>query len=350
MNDTVIIIILVAVIIVIILAIWKLPIYQIKDFKSIKESDKFNLENEARKTLVQIFGGIFFLGTLFFSWNSYKLSINDQLSKRFSETISLFTNEKVNARVAAIYSLENLAHEYIKERETIYQLLVSYVKEKTVQERITKDTNWLSDKYYSSCSNYIYIDRFSIKRDSANLISSDIQAAINSLLRMKKLYNRKEYLDLSNLNLEGLRIKDLDISGVDFRYSNLKYSKFENVKCETESLFAEATMNFLEIDGIFIDVNFYRANIENGLFRGSFYDCQFGESNLYNSQFEGGEFYNPLFWSANMTNTFFEREVSISEPVFENTILNCADISQLQIPKEKFKNSIINEKTRLPQY
>lgn len=156
--------------------IWKVPKIQTKGFESIPDDEKFKLENEARRTLIQLFGGIFFLGTLFFSWNSYKLSKKEEMSKRFSETISLFGNDKIDARIEAIYSLENLANDYKDERETIYQILLSYVKEKAGSSNIKDDTFWLSEDYYDPCSSDALFEYYSPRKDSVLRVSLDIQA------------------------------------------------------------------------------------------------------------------------------------------------------------------------------
>jgi hypothetical protein len=60
--------------IVVILLLWKLPKVQVTRSKALTDENRFERENEARKTLAQILGGIFVLAGLYSSVQTLNLS------------------------------------------------------------------------------------------------------------------------------------------------------------------------------------------------------------------------------------------------------------------------------------
>lgn len=166
---------------------------------------------------------------------------------------------------------------------------------------------------------------------------------------MKSKHKPNIYLELNNLNLEGLVLENLNITKIDFRDSNLNYSDFNKVNSDEGTLFGGASLKYSDINGVFNEANFYRANMANSVFTGDYEDCLFGESNLYGAEFEGGKFINVGFWNSNMTNTFFESEISIINSNFEGAILKCADMRMLKISTDLLKGVIKNDETYLPE-
>src|SRR6266853_6490180 len=63
-------ILLVASSIFLILLLWQFPRWQVRSIVGLDSKDRFNLENEARKTLSQIFGGLILLAGFYFTWQN----------------------------------------------------------------------------------------------------------------------------------------------------------------------------------------------------------------------------------------------------------------------------------------
>ena len=53
--------------------LWMFPRWQVANLRGLNSKDRFDCENEARKTLAQILGGILLLSGIFVSFQSLKL-------------------------------------------------------------------------------------------------------------------------------------------------------------------------------------------------------------------------------------------------------------------------------------
>src|SRR5437763_10500320 len=79
---------------------------------AIRPSEVANLQNEMRKTLVQVVGGIFAVIALYFTYRRVKVSEQGHITDRFTKAIeqlgAMTAENKPNAsvRLGAIYALE----------------------------------------------------------------------------------------------------------------------------------------------------------------------------------------------------------------------------------------------------
>jgi len=88
-------------------------------------------ENEARKTLAQILGGILVLVGLYFAWKRIEVSREDQITERFTRAIEQLGNEESMAvRLGGIYALERIAKDSEKDHWIAMEVLTAYVREK----------------------------------------------------------------------------------------------------------------------------------------------------------------------------------------------------------------------------
>ena len=125
-------------------AVWKWPKYQVASLDVSSEGDRFRLENEARKTLAQIFGGIILLGgafatvqTMQISQETLQASREAQVAERFTraiEQVGATHNDKektpnIEVRLGGIYTLERVA-ETLPEiyHWTVMEVLTAYVR------------------------------------------------------------------------------------------------------------------------------------------------------------------------------------------------------------------------------
>jgi hypothetical protein len=88
---------------------------------------RLQLQNDARTSIIQAIGGVFFLITAFFSWqqirnnreqleenrkqfgHSQEQARKDQLTTRFTQAIEQLANDKPHIQVGAIFALEQIA-------------------------------------------------------------------------------------------------------------------------------------------------------------------------------------------------------------------------------------------------
>src|SRR5262249_47028306 len=71
--------------IVLLLVLWKVPALQVGRTKALTDENRFERENEARKTLAQILAGVFVLAGLYSSMQTFNLSREGQITDRFTK-------------------------------------------------------------------------------------------------------------------------------------------------------------------------------------------------------------------------------------------------------------------------
>lgn len=103
----------------------------------------FSSENEARRTIVQIIGGLFFFATTIFSWRTVLVSERNlqvsqanlratqdkQVSERFAKATESLGSDKVAVRLGGIHSLERIAHDSEPDRRTVFEVLCAYIRQ-----------------------------------------------------------------------------------------------------------------------------------------------------------------------------------------------------------------------------
>ena len=144
--------------------LWKGPKWQVAKIQRLNSKESFDRENEARKALVTILGGVVLLAGGFFTWRNIKLAQESlkvsqeslsvaqggQITDRFTKAIDQLGNrdskdtkvtdqsgassdkaDKKNLmlRVGGIYALEQVANESAMYHWPIVDVLCAYVRE-----------------------------------------------------------------------------------------------------------------------------------------------------------------------------------------------------------------------------
>jgi len=116
--------------------LWLLPKLQVRSASAGANEQKgpFELENEARRTMAQIIGGLAILLTLYSTISTLNLSRDQlalarqgQIADRLTKAYSLFADPKM--RVFGIYSLQSAALDSPKDHWPVLELLTAYVRE-----------------------------------------------------------------------------------------------------------------------------------------------------------------------------------------------------------------------------
>jgi hypothetical protein len=139
--------------ILVVLALWLLPRWQAERSQGLTPESRFDRENEARKTLAQIIGGVLVLAGLYsslqtFSLQQHTLSLQQntfdlqragQITDRFTKAIEKLGavetgpdgKPKINleVRLGGIYALERIARDSPTDHWTIMEVLSTYVRE-----------------------------------------------------------------------------------------------------------------------------------------------------------------------------------------------------------------------------
>jgi hypothetical protein len=128
--------------VVVVLLLWKIPAWQVARSKELTDEKRFDRENEARKTLAQIVGGLFVLTGLYFSYKTLDLSREGQITDRFTKAIEQLGasdaagQPKLEVRLGGIYALERIARDSERDYWVIINLLTTYVREHSPRGKV----------------------------------------------------------------------------------------------------------------------------------------------------------------------------------------------------------------------
>jgi hypothetical protein len=124
-------------------SIWLIPAYQGDRWQAFLPGRERPLfVNEARRTVLQFWGGLVVLLGLYFGWRrivatdeANRLQRERQLAERESQVTERFTNAveqlghaQLEVRVGAIYALERIAKDSFRDSWTIVEILSAYVR------------------------------------------------------------------------------------------------------------------------------------------------------------------------------------------------------------------------------
>jgi hypothetical protein len=197
------------VVVLILLALWFVPKWQVGTLNPEKTSpaEISTLENENRRTLAQIVGGLALVGTLYFTWRrvtaterTVEISQESYITERFTQAIAQLGDDKLEVRLGAIYALERIAKDSEKDYWPIMEVLTAYLR---------KNAHWPRGH-----SGTIRLDRD---------VPSDTQAVMTVLNRRARHYgNGEEFrLDLRNTDLRGIDFADIHLEGARLEGSRL---------------------------------------------------------------------------------------------------------------------------------
>jgi hypothetical protein len=191
-------------IVAIILLIWKVPQYQAKDIDNAK--DRVTVENTARGTLVQAFGGLFLFVTAYFSYQNIKVAQKNleaiqrkqdedakvaqanlkvaeekQVTERFAKAVEQLGNDNIHIRLGAIYALERIANDSDKDYWQVMEILTAYVRERAPYPPKNENNQPLWAATLS-------IHRSESESTPANVspVTTDIQAVLTVISRRTK--------------------------------------------------------------------------------------------------------------------------------------------------------------------
>lgn len=132
----------------VILILWVVPQRQVTAIRGLEKKELFTLENEARRTLAQILAGVFVLFGLYFTARNseiardsvertaqigrenLKLAQDKESYERFNRAVIQLNDEKIEVKLLAVYTLEQIAQSQGPQRSACIDLLSAYVRDK----------------------------------------------------------------------------------------------------------------------------------------------------------------------------------------------------------------------------
>ena len=216
------------------------PRWQTRRLAASAPNERFDRENEARKTIAQVIGGLAVLTTLYFTSETLSLSQQQlrvasegQVTDRFTRAIEqLGANEtsgtpKLEVRLGAIYALARIANDSPKDRGPITEILSAYVRQHAPIPPNLQDEEG---------------------PDAVPGPSAEIPSIITVLGRLpdSSIESTVPKLDLSSSNLSGITMTG-DFNGADLSSARLGRADMRNAHLLKAILF-ESHLNSAHLD------------------------------------------------------------------------------------------------------
>jgi hypothetical protein len=246
----------------VVLALWWLPKRQAERSRGLSDDNRFDRENEARKTLAQIIGGIFVLAGLYSSVKTFDLQRDTenlqeqgQITDRFTKAIDQLgatapggptdangaPNINLVVRLGGIYALERIAQDSPRDHWPIMEVLTAYVRENSP----------MKDQAEPAPGKHTPSGATGHPSDSATLpppVRADIQAVLTVIGRRDPTRDPQgRRLDLKNTNLFGAQLEDAhlekaildgaDLEGADLEGAHLEGADLEGANLEDADLY-----------------------------------------------------------------------------------------------------------------
>jgi hypothetical protein len=222
------------------------PRWQVRNLKVENTQDeqrKVELENELRRTIAQILGGVAVLAGVYFAWQQLNVTQQSQITERFTRATEQLGSDKLEIRIGGIAAFERLARDSDKDFGPVFVILETFIRENAPREK--------SDEEYPRTT--LYSSRI------GEPMPADIDAALGALMSPGIPGKNRRSLDLHGTNLEG------GVFGIGGKLSpaflfntNLQYASLASVK------FPKADFTDSNLRGAaLIDANLSGASFEN---------------------------------------------------------------------------------------
>jgi hypothetical protein len=86
------------------------------------------LQNDARSTLLQGFGGLLLVVGALSTWRQVQISRHGQITDRITRAVEQLASGDVNVRLGGLYALERVARNSYEDRTTITSILTAFVR------------------------------------------------------------------------------------------------------------------------------------------------------------------------------------------------------------------------------
>ena len=259
-------------------------------------ADVAALQNEMRKTYLQVVGGAFALFALYLTFRRVKVAEQGHITDRYTKAIEQLgaltaaNKPNVEVRLGAIYALERIAFDSPRDHWPVMEVLTAYVRQNApAPAQIEQGTEAESKKP---------------EKKIAKEPATEIQAILTVLGRRKLGHQREDknrHLDLSYSDLDGAIFVGAHLDATSFEGAHLDGARFNNTHLEGATfVIANLEMTF-----------FKEAHLNGAIFVGAHLDA---------TSFEGAHLDGARFFSTTLTNVYF-RSAYLTDVDFHNATI-----------------------------
>jgi uncharacterized protein YjbI with pentapeptide repeats len=188
------------------LVLWFVPKLQLTGITFDKSQDRFDSENEARKSLAQLLGGMAFLATFYVTWSSFSVERDKASTEEFTKAVEQISKQEIAVRIGGAYALERLSRSSPRDYDNVISVLTEALRngEQTNFDKRTNDRPLIVPR-----------------------ADDDMQVMAQILGRRLVLSTSHETaLNLSNADLRGVRGRDGHFEWANFGDADLRSAYF----------------------------------------------------------------------------------------------------------------------------
>lgn len=226
----------------------------------------YKLENEIRENYLEILktlGTLGFIFTAYFTWRSLKSGDEKLTIESFSRATSELSSERLESRLGAIFSLEQIANTNPSYYWTIIEILESFIR---------------------------YRGAIDISDSNFEKVKPDVQAALTAIIRRQGVDPEGKIIDLQStcLNCASLNNAHFLIDAKRIKLNGLRFYKCQLLKA-----------NFF--GAILSEISFREANLEGA----NFSDTELDRVTFFGANCRGADFSNAVFWEVDLEHADF---------------------------------------------
>ncbi|MBW4602932.1 MAG: pentapeptide repeat-containing protein [Calothrix sp. FI2-JRJ7] len=268
---------------------------------------------------------------------SYTNPINE-IPEDFYQALGQLGNDKPEARLGAIYTLEQIAKDSPSKQWTIIETLAAFIRENTPFMRNEEDLD----------------DDEELGQEELILLPTDIQAALTVIGRRditKEPANKK--LDLRNVDITGADLTGANLQNTDFTGSCLQGCLLTQANLQAVD-FSEVDMEYAVLyEANLIEALFYEANLQSAvlpkanLSKAVFYQANLHLATLYDANLTEAVFYQANLEGANLSDANLKlanlEACKISQANLIGANLTGANLIGADLQNASLSTAILNE-------
>ncbi|MBV8857112.1 MAG: pentapeptide repeat-containing protein [Acidobacteria bacterium] len=257
--------------------LWKVPKWQVSALQEVQPKDAFALENEARRTLAQILAGVLVLTGIYGTWRTSQVSEQGQITERFNKAIDQLGSETLTLKLGAIYSLERIFEDSVRDRGRIIELVTTYVRENAPFHKYVKQPP-ASPEPPTSVKGVKDKATEAEAAAQSRIPRADIQAVLNILRKRKPPADKSEEVSIS--------LEKTDLYGANLQDAYLPKARFNQAELSRIN-FIGATLSGATFAGANLkDTDLFYAQLQNT----DFFLANLEGANLDYADIEGADF------------------------------------------------------------
>ena len=287
---------------------------------ALEPKERLDAEASVRSSLIQLLGGAVLVAGLYFTARGFRLTREGHITDRFAKAIEQLGHDNADIRIGGVFSLERIARDSPGDRQTVIEVLATFVREHTREDARTP---------------------------KVDEVTADVQAALTVLGRRPGAAD-----ETRRLNLYHCGLNDADLMGADLRGAMLYYSRLVDAGFSSARLDG-AGLSFCHAErAAFSHASARGANFVNAVYTtGWFLAADLTDADFYGCDLSGSDFGrryaeegNPPLPPATLTNA------RLTRATLTNTNLRGVDLRTVRgLTEEQLKEAITDENTLRPK-